>query len=85
MKEYNVARVRGCCVTPFYALLAITSADLGRMDEARTAVQVILDIDPKLSAKGLVNYLDFKDRAKSERGIATLLKLGLPEAGKKNK
>jgi tetratricopeptide (TPR) repeat protein len=60
------------------ALLAITSADMGRMEEARAAAQ-ILKVHPFFSAKAFVNRLDYKDRAKAERAIATLRKAGLPE------
>jgi tetratricopeptide (TPR) repeat protein len=63
------------------ALLAITSADMGRMEEARAAAQV-LKLSPSIqifSSKGFVNSLDYKDRAKSGRALATLLKFGLPE------
>jgi TolB-like protein/DNA-binding winged helix-turn-helix (wHTH) protein len=61
------------------ALLAITSADLGRTDEARVAVQAILNWNPRFSVKGFVNGLNYTDRTKSEHAIATLLQLGLPE------
>jgi adenylate cyclase len=60
------------------ALLVITSADMGRMEEARAAAQV-LKVNALFSAKAFVNLLDYKDRAKSERALATLLQLGLPE------
>ncbi len=61
------------------ALLAITSADMGRMAEARAAVQTILNNQTHPSAKRYVDALDYKDRAKSERALATLRQLGLPE------
>ncbi len=61
------------------ALLAITSSDLGRTEEARVAVQTVLNVDPNFSAKRFVNAMDYKDRAKSEHALATLRQLGLPE------
>ncbi len=60
------------------ALLAMTSADMGRMEEAHAAAQLLRE-NPTFSAKAFVNALDYKDRAKSEHAIATLLQLGLPE------
>ena len=59
--------------------LALTYADMGRMDDARAAAQDVLELNRKFSAKGWVNALDYKDRAKSERALATLRQLGLPE------
>jgi hypothetical protein len=63
------------------ALFAITSADLGRMEEASAAAQILKSSYsyPIFSAKGFVNSLDYKDSAKSERALATLRQLGLPE------
>ncbi len=63
------------------ALLAITSADMGRMEEARAAAQVFkLTASYQIfSAKTFVNALDYKDPTKSERALATLIQLGLPE------
>ena len=59
--------------------LAITYADMDRMEEARAAAQELLKLDRKFSAKDFMNTLDYKDRAKSEHVLATLLQLGLPE------
>jgi len=59
--------------------LAITYADMGRMDEGRAAAQEVLMVDPNFSAKGFANLLDYKDRAIPERILAALLQLGLPE------
>lgn len=63
------------------ALIAITSAQLGRMEEAVAAAQVLKSTDSIgiFSAKAFVNLLDYKDPSKSERALATLLQLGLPE------
>ncbi len=63
------------------ALLAMTSANLGRMEEARATAQFFISTGagPIFSAKEFVKALDYKDRAKSERALATLLQLGLPE------
>ena len=49
------ASVRSWKKTLPLALLAVTSADMGRMDEARVAVQAVLRVNPKFSAKGFVN------------------------------
>ncbi len=62
------------------AFLALTYADLGRIEEARAAAQEALKIDPGFSAKAFVNaVMAFKDRTRSERALATLRQLGLPE------
>ncbi len=62
------------------AFLALTYAELGRMEEARAMAQKVLEVNPSFSAKGWVNgSLDYKDRAKSEHALATLRQLGLPE------
>ena len=62
------------------AFLALTYADLGRIEEARAAAQEVLKIDPGFSAKAFVNAtMPYKDGTKSERDLATLLQLGLPE------
>ena len=61
------------------AWLAITYADMGRMDEARAAAQEVLKLTPGFSAKGFVNgTMDYKDRAKAEHALTTLRQLGLP-------
>ncbi len=58
--------------------LALTYADMGRMGEARAAAQEVLKVNRSFSAKGFVNgFLHYKDRAKSERALATLRQLGL--------
>jgi adenylate cyclase len=60
--------------------LALTYADMDRMEEARASVQDIFKVSPGFSAKGFVNaMMPYKDRTKSERDLATLLQLGLPE------
>jgi hypothetical protein len=42
--------------------------------------QEVLKLSPGFSAKGFVNaLLKHKDRTKSERALAALLQLGLPE------
>ena len=61
------------------AFLAMTSADMGRMEEARAMTQKVLEVSPGFAVKGFVNILTFKDRAKSEHVLATLLQIGLPE------
>ncbi len=60
--------------------LALTYADAGRMEEARTTAEEVLELSPSFSAKGFVRAaVVFKDHTKSERALATLLQLGLPE------
>ena len=62
------------------ALLAMTYADMGRVEEARAAAQAVLNLSPSFSAKGFANaVLPFKDRTKTERALATMLEAGLPE------
>jgi tetratricopeptide (TPR) repeat protein len=63
------------------AFLALTSADLGRMEEAHAAAEVLKSARHYrgFSANSFVNALDYKDSAKSERTLATLLQLGLTE------
>ena len=60
--------------------LALIYADMDRTEEARATVQDIFKVSPGFSAKGFVNsMMPYKDRTKSERDLATLLQLGLPE------
>jgi len=55
------------------AWLALIYADMGRMEQARTAAQKALKLKRKFSSKGFVNgSMDYKDRAKSKRALATL-------------
>ena len=62
------------------ALLALTYADAGRMEEARAAAEEVLGLTPSFSAKGFVGaVLPYKDRTKTMRALTTLLELGLPE------
>ena len=61
------------------ALHAITSANLGRLEEAHIAIQAFLLWTPGSSARRIVNELDYRDRAESERALAALIELGLPE------
>ena len=62
------------------AWLALTYVDTGQMEEARNAAQEVLDLSPGFSAKGFANaVMIYKDRTKSERNIANMLKAGLPE------
>jgi len=60
------------------AFLAMTYADAGRVEEARVVAQDVLKLSPGFSAKRFTKAL-LKDRTKSERALATLLELGLPE------
>ena len=76
----EAARARNPKGVAAVGLLAMTYADMGRMEEARAAAQAVLDLSPSFSAKGFVNgLLPYKDRTKSEHALATLLELGLPE------
>jgi adenylate cyclase len=75
---FDRARSRGPKGAFPLALLAIASADLGRIEEARAAARVLKEI-PIFSAKAFVDALDYEDHAKSERAVATLLELGLPD------
>ena len=46
----------------------------------RAAAQEVLKVHPSFSAPGFVPAtMDYKDRAKPKRALATLLQLGLPE------
>lgn len=48
------------------AWLALTYADMGRMEEARAAAQEVLKLNPSFSAKGGMNAtLNHKDRTKA--------------------
>jgi adenylate cyclase len=77
---FERARARGPKAPGPLVFLALTYADMGRMEEARAAAQEVLKLTPSFSAKGFVNgLLDYKDRAKSERALATLRQLGLTE------
>ncbi len=59
--------------------LAYTYAEAGRMQEARTAANEILERVPKITTKGIARSLRYKDPAEAERIIANLAKAGLPE------
>ena len=60
-------------------LLAMTYADMGRMEKARAAAREILGLGRGFSATGFVNGLDYKDRAKSKHALAALRGLGFSE------
>jgi adenylate cyclase len=76
---FESARARNPKGVLSVAWLAMTYADMGRMEEARAMAQKVLEVNPSFSAKGFTNALRFKDRTKPERALATLLQLGLPE------
>jgi adenylate cyclase len=61
------------------AFLALTYADMGRMEEASAMAQKVLEVSPGFKVKGFVNILAFKDHTKTEHARATLLQLGLPK------
>jgi adenylate cyclase len=61
------------------AFLALTYADMGRMEEARAMAQEVLELSPSFSAKSFVKFLTFKDRTKTEHALATLIQVGFPE------
>ncbi len=76
---FERARPRNPKGAPALVWLALTYADMGRMEEARAAVQELLKLTPGFSAKEWVNARDYKDRAIPKRFLATLHQLGLPE------
>ncbi len=59
--------------------LAYTYAEAGRMQEARTAANEILERVPKITTKGIAKGLRYKDPAEIESILANLRKAGLPE------
>jgi hypothetical protein len=60
-------------------LFAITSADMGRMDEARAAVQVLKSTGTMqlFLSESFVSRLNADDRADAEKALVTLRELGL--------
>jgi adenylate cyclase len=76
---FESARARNPKGVLSVAFLALTYADMGRLEEARAMAQKVLEVSPGFKVKGFVNILAFKDRTKTERARATLLQLGLPE------
>jgi len=76
---FESARARNPKGVLSVAWLAMTYADMGRMEEARAMAQEILKLSPGFRAKKFVNGMAYKDRTKPERALATLLQLGLPE------
>lgn len=62
-----------------YAQLVSFYTALGHEEEARGAVQDVLRIDPKFSAKLYVKRLPYKDPAINARLLGRYLKAGLPE------
>jgi tetratricopeptide (TPR) repeat protein len=65
---------------PFnYMLLAIAFAELGREQEAHTAVENLLRIDPKYSLRAFSECQPFRDAEVLDRHIEGLRKAGLPE------
>ncbi len=58
--------------------LALTYADMGRIEDARAVAQQAVEVNPGFSAKGFVNaHLNYQDRTVPERALATLRQLGL--------
>ena len=85
LRKY-LASVRRIRIWPFWwrwipaiGYLALTYADMGRMEDAHEAAQQILELNPRFSARGFVNTLDNIDPAWHARALATLRQLGLPE------
>jgi TolB-like protein/Flp pilus assembly protein TadD len=62
-----------------YRVLAASYAHLGRADEARTAVERLLAIDPGLTVAKFKNFLNATDTSSSEPMYEGLRKAGLPE------
>ncbi|MCZ6838812.1 MAG: winged helix-turn-helix domain-containing protein, partial [Alphaproteobacteria bacterium] len=62
------------------ASLAMIYADMGRMEEARAVALEVVKAGRFFSAKRFANAaMPHKDRAKTMRALATMLKAGLPE------
>jgi TolB-like protein/DNA-binding SARP family transcriptional activator len=62
-----------------YVLLASSYARLGQMDEARAAIEKLLELDPQFTQEDVKeNYL-YSDPSILERQVADLGKAGLPE------
>jgi adenylate cyclase len=80
MTAFGRARARNPKSPLPLAWLALTYADMGRMEEARTVAKEVLKVNPSFSVNGFVNsrLAPQKDRTKSQQALATLLKLGLP-------
>ena len=57
--------------------LAALYTELGRADEARTAVAEVLRLSPNFSLEGLQQRLAFKDPTVTQRVIRALRKAGL--------
>ena len=79
LAAFERARARNPKGVTVLVWLALTYADMDRMEEARAAAQDLLELTPSFSARGWVNARDIKDRAIPERFLATLRQLGLPE------
>jgi adenylate cyclase len=76
---FERARARNPKGATVLVWLALTYADMDRMEEARAAVQELLKLAPGFSAKEWVNARDYKDRAIPKRFLVTLHQLGLTE------
>ena len=63
LAAFERARARGPKSPNPLVRLALTYADMGRMEEARAAAQEVLKLNPKFSAKGWVNGQFHKDPA----------------------
>jgi Flp pilus assembly protein TadD len=75
---------RGASATPefigLHGLLAVTYAEMGRMDEARAAVAEMLRINPEFSVEELASRnLERLDPESAERFLAAARKAGIPE------
>jgi adenylate cyclase len=76
---FERARARNPKGATVLVWLALTYADMDRMEEARAAGQELLELTPGFSAKEWVNARDYKDRAIPKRFLVTLHQLGLTE------
>jgi len=75
---------RGASATPdfigLYGLLAVTYAEMDRMEEARAAVAEMLRINPEFSVEELASRnLEGLDPESAERFLAAARKAGIPE------
>jgi adenylate cyclase len=77
IKVCNEALKRWPKNTLAYARLAMAYMALGREEEARNAAQEVLRIDPKFSAKRLVQRMPTKDPTASTKALELMNKAGL--------
>jgi len=59
--------------------LAIAYADVGRLDEARSAAGEVLGINPRFSVSKYATALTYKNSEYAERALNALRNVGLPQ------